>query len=477
MTAVRLVVIGDSMLDVDIDGTATRLSPEAPVPVIDGERLSRRPGGAGLAAALAAGHGADVELITVIGQDDHGRMLRALLDEAGVHVHALPSVGATACKTRIRANGQHVVRLDQGPGTVGPFIVPAGVRRAVAAADAICVADYGRGITKDSVLRSMLSEVAGELPVVWDPHPRGTEPIAGVTLVTPNDVEARHFSPDFSRPDAASAHRLRHRWKATAVCVTLGARGALLATAQGGTIHLRPSTTVPAHADTCGAGDRFAVAAAAALADGADPTTAAESAVDAATGFVASGGASAMSILMPLEALYGTGRAIETATISDDPGAIAAALRQRGGTLVATGGCFDLLHTGHIRILHQARQLGAALVVLLNSDVSVRALKGPGRPVMRQQDRARVLAALACVDAVCIFDGLSPERTLDRLRPDIWVKGGDYVIGDLPEAGAVRAAGGEVVLVPTVVGYSSSGLIDAARARDHNSERLSDATT
>jgi D-beta-D-heptose 7-phosphate kinase / D-beta-D-heptose 1-phosphate adenosyltransferase len=131
---------------------------------------------------------------------------------------------------------------------------------------------------------------------------------------------------------------------------------------------------------------------------------------------------------------------------------------------VATGGCFDLLHTGHVRLLHQARQLGDALFVLLNSDASVRALKGQGRPVMTDQDRARVLSALACVDAVVIFDELSPERALDQLRPDVWVKGGDYTEADLPEADIVRRHGGEIVLLPTVAGYSSSNLIAVARS-------------
>jgi D-beta-D-heptose 7-phosphate kinase / D-beta-D-heptose 1-phosphate adenosyltransferase len=139
-------------------------------------------------------------------------------------------------------------------------------------------------------------------------------------------------------------------------------------------------------------------------------------------------------------------------------------LRHDRGALVATGGCFDLLHTGHVRMLAQARQLGDRLVVLLNSDRSVRALKGADRPVMAEQDRARVLSALACVDAVCIFDDLSPEDALERLRPDIWVKGGDYTESDLPEAAVVRRHGGEVVLLPTVAGYSSSNLIATARS-------------
>jgi rfaE bifunctional protein nucleotidyltransferase chain/domain len=188
-------------------------------------------------------------------------------------------------------------------------------------------------------------------------------------------------------------------------------------------------------------------------------------AVDAAANFVAAGAASAMSTVAALAPIgVPAGDGSDRAAVSDDVEAVAARLRRSGSILVATGGCFDLLHTGHVRLLQRARQLGSALVVLLNSDDSVRALKGPTRPVMPAQDRARVLSALACVDAVCIFDELSPERALRRLRPDIWVKGGDYTLHDLPEADVVRAGGGDVVLLPTVPGYSSSNLIAAARS-------------
>jgi rfaE bifunctional protein nucleotidyltransferase chain/domain len=155
---------------------------------------------------------------------------------------------------------------------------------------------------------------------------------------------------------------------------------------------------------------------------------------------------------------------VESDAVTGDIDQVRDRLRRRGGTLVATGGCFDLLHTGHVRLLRQARELGDALVVLLNSDGSVRALKGPRRPVMAVEDRARVLSALGCVDAVVIFDDLSPDRVLDRLRPDVWVKGGDYAEADLPEADVVRRHGGEIVLLPTVAGYSSSNLIAAARS-------------
>jgi rfaE bifunctional protein nucleotidyltransferase chain/domain/rfaE bifunctional protein kinase chain/domain len=456
-----LVIIGDSMLDVDIEGSATRLSPEAPVPVVDAERVWHRPGGAGLAAVLAARVDRDVVLVTALAEDADGHALASLLEEAGVRVVALPLTGSTVCKTRIRAGGQSMLRLDHGDGTAAGGELPDEVAAVVRQARAVCVADYGRGVCAHPGVRDLLTEVVDRVPVVWDPHPRGAAPIPGCWLVTPNQSEAERFS-ERGDSDAHSAERLRQRWRAHAVCVTLGAGGAVLAS-EAGSVHIPVSAAAgisTGRRDTCGAGDRFAVAATQAFGVGDDASAAVAAAVESASRFVATGGAVGVSRAVAVD---GSRRgASQSNALTGDVTEVRDRIRRRGGTLVATGGCFDLLHTGHVRLLHQARQLGDALVVLLNSDDSVRALKGPSRPVMAAEDRARVLAALACVDAVVIFDESSPEEALERLRPDIWVKGGDYTENDLPESGVVRRHGGEVVLLPTVAGYSSTNLIAAA---------------
>ena len=457
-----LVIVGDAMLDVDIDGTATRLSPEAPVPVVDAEQRWERPGGAGLAAVLAARTEADVVLVTALADDAAGRSLAELLTAAGVRVVAMPLAGSTVCKTRIRAGGQSMLRLDHGDGTVTDGALPDGVARVLAEARAICVADYGKGVTAHPQIRALLTHLAAQVPVVWDPHPRGAAPTPGCALVTPNQAEAQHFCADSG--DGHQGDELRRRWQSLAVCVTRGARGAVLCEPTGAPVHIPVSDrTALGHPDACGAGDRFAVAATVALSNGSGIREAVATAVDAAARFVSTGGAIGVSSAAPLSAGGGIGHN-ENPFITTDVDELATRLRGHGGTLVATGGCFDLLHTGHVRLLAQARQLGDRLVVLLNSDRSVRALKGADRPVMAEQDRARVLSALACVDAVGIFDDSSPERALERLRPDIWVKGGDYTESDLPEAAVVRRHGGEIVLLPTVAGYSSSNLIAAARS-------------
>lgn len=461
-----LVIVGDCLLDVDIEGSASRLSPEAPVPVVDAERNWQRPGGAGLAAVLAARTEDDVVLLTALADDAGGRRLRELLGSAGVRVLTLPMTGATLTKTRIRARGQSMLRVDTGDARPAPRPFPVEAAGLLEDARAVLVADYGGGITALAPLRAALTVAARRVPVVWDPHPRGSVPVPGCAMVTPNEAEAQHFCT--SDGERLSCGELRHRWAVRALCVTLGTRGARVHLASTSACHIGvPEFTgsAPTRADVCGAGDRFAVAVTVELGAGADPLAAVAVAVTAAARFVTAGGAAAVATPAPSHTRETGWNAVQ----SDDPEdtdvlALIRRLRALGRTVVATGGCFDLLHTGHIRLLRQARQLGDALVVVLNSDDSVRRLKGPGRPVVTAADRARVLAALACVDAVTVFDEATPERLLDRLRPDIWVKGGDYTVDDLPEAGVVRRHGGEVVILPTVAGYSSSSLIAAARS-------------
>ena len=443
-----LVVVGDALLDIDVDGTADRLCPEAPVPVVDVGREWRRPGGAGLAALLAARSARDVVLVTALGADEGGDQVARLLD-GEVGLCALPLEGATPRKTRIRAAGQSVVRLDHGGGRLAQDSLPARVTSALREASTILVADYGRGVAEHPGIRRLLAQA--RVPVVWDPHPRGGEPVPGVRLVTPNETEAAKFAGTHGAPDEL-ATTLRDRWGA-AVAVTVGPRGAVVATEAGTTtIPVPAAARVPAtvRPDTCGAGDRFASAVAVALFEGARPEDAVATAVESAARFVAAGAATAVS------------RPAECAEPAKYAGVFEFAdrVRRRGGRLVATGGCFDLLHPGHVELLRHARSLGDGLVVCLNSDSSVRALKGATRPVVPSVDRKRVLEALEAVDAVAVFDETSPAALLDRLAPDVWVKGGDYTEADLPEAAVVRRHGGEIVLVPTVEGYSTTRILE-----------------
>jgi D-beta-D-heptose 7-phosphate kinase / D-beta-D-heptose 1-phosphate adenosyltransferase len=210
--------------------------------------------------------------------------------------------------------------------------------------------------------------------------------------------------------------------------------------------------------DACGAGDSFAAAAALALADGAVTGEAVAAAVAAASAFVASGGASAW------ERAWDAGVPPEPHVAAESSiDALLARVRASGGTVVATGGCFDLLHPGHVATLRAARGLGDCLVVCINSDASVRRLKGPSRPLVTATDRARVLEALEFVDAVVVFDEDTPAEVLDRLRPDVWAKGGDYAGADLPEAAVLRTWGGQAVVLPYLDGHSTTALVERSR--------------
>jgi D-beta-D-heptose 7-phosphate kinase / D-beta-D-heptose 1-phosphate adenosyltransferase len=466
VTAIRITVIGDVLLDRDVEGTVDRLSPDAPVPVVDRSDERVRPGGAGLAAVLAAADGNDVRLVTAIGRDAAGAELRALLERRGVEVVDLGLAAPTPEKLRILAAGRSLIRVDRGerePSAVGPMTVAA--RSSITAADALLVSDYGRGVSAQPELRRALERAASERPLVWDPHPAGAEPVAAAALATPNASEAEHFAPgaEGSGPAAmiARARTLLERWSCRAACVTLGAEGALLVGPSGHPV-LMPAT--PAHGgDVCGAGDRFASRAASALAAGASTPEAVEQAVNAASGFVDAGGAASVR-LDAHEPPAGAPR--WPRSLGGGAVALAAHERAAGRRVTATGGCFDLLHAGHVRMLQAARALGDCLVVCLNSDSSVAALKGPGRPIVAQAERAAVLEALESVDAVLVFDEPSPETAIEKIRPDIWVKGGDYSEEQLPEARVVAAVGGQVVVLPYLHGHSTTQLIKEAGQSD-----------
>lgn len=449
-----LVVVGDALLDVDVHGRSDRQSPEAPVPVLDVEVQRHRPGGAGLAALLAAGDHADVVLVTALADDDAGRTLAGLLRRR-VEVVPLALDGGTPTKTRLHTHRAPTLRVDQGTGrAAGPL--PLSVRQALSGAGAVLVSDYGRGVAALPDLRAALAALGSRVPVVWDPHPRGAAPVAGSTLVTPNESEAAAALGGPGGDPPERGRRLRERWACGAVVVTSGAAGAVLTTEAATTTIPVPPDARPAPGrpvDTCGAGDQFAAATALAYLAGATDADAVSAGVAAASAFVRDGAAGRISSDAATASYRGR-----------DPYAIADSLHRTGGTLVATGGCFDLLHRGHVSLLAQARALGDALVVCLNSDASVRRAKGPSRPLVDQHDRAAMLQSLAAVDGVVIFDEETPAQVLDRLRPAIWVKGGDYAGIDLPEAEVVRGHGGSVVLLPTVHGYSTSRLVSTLAA-------------
>jgi D-beta-D-heptose 7-phosphate kinase / D-beta-D-heptose 1-phosphate adenosyltransferase len=355
-------------------------------------------------------------------------------------------------------------------------------------------------------VRAALAGLPRRRPLVWDPHPRGPAPVPGARLATPNRAEAAGFAPEVEGDGLAAvtarARLLAKRWAAAGVAVTLGPRGALLVEGAGAPM-VMPATPAPG-GDPCGAGDRFAATAAGLLADGALPSEAVAGAVAAATTFVTAGGATTVRLgsADPATVSWGSAsagapepraplssppvgeaspspgggdRVVHSPPADPPPGsdppmeralAVIAAVRAGGGTVVATGGCFDLLHAGHVATLRSARALGDCLVVCLNSDDSVRRLKGLERPLVPEADRVAVLEALGCVDAVVPFDERTPEAVLQRLRPDVFAKGGDYALADLPEAVLLATWGGQAVVLPYLEGRSTTQLMKEVVRRD-----------
>jgi rfaE bifunctional protein nucleotidyltransferase chain/domain/rfaE bifunctional protein kinase chain/domain len=451
----RLTVVGDALLDRDIVGVVERVSPDAPAPVVEQRTVATRPGGAGLAAALLAADGREVTLVTALAQDAGARELRQALEGLEVEVVDIGRGGETIEKIRVRAARQTLLRVDRGvSGAVGAATPSAA--HALEDAAGILVADYGLGVAAEpGIRRSLAAAMADGVPVVWDPHPKGAEPVRGVTLATPNRDEARRLVG--GRTPADDARELRRRWSAGAVAVTLGPDGAVLVSGEG------PPSAIPARpavgGDPCGAGDRFASAAIAQLADGVAVSLALSRAVSLASAFVAAGGAGTARLEPRRPA------AAEVADELQQTLELVASVRARGGRVVATGGCFDILHAGHVATLEAARALGDCLIVCLNSDDSVRQLKGPGRPYVGERDRAAVLSALGCVDAVVTFAEPTPVNVLEVLRPDVFAKGGDYSGSRLPEEDAIAAWGGELVLLPYLEGRSTTNLAEEVRRR------------
>lgn len=470
-----MVVVGDALLDRDVEGRVERLCPDAPVPVLEETARRVRPGGAGLAAALLAANGVPVTLVTALARDAAGAELARALLAAGVDLLDLGLAGATPEKVRLRS-GQTLLRLDRGgaPAPVMAEGVTPALRAAIAGAMAVLVSDYGRGVAGHPEVRGALDRVGGRVPLVWDPHPRGARPLHGATVVTPNLAEARALADSATDPGdeadvAAVASRLAAHWQAASVCVTRAERGAVLADADG---ELARCPAQPASGDPCGAGDRFATTLALRLAHGDDRERAVAEATRAASAFVAAGGAAA-ALDGILEARLDPPRRGSTlASVANAPSPVLAPalelierVRREGGTVAASGGCFDLLHVGHVRALEAAAALGDCLVVLLNSDRSVRELKGADRPLVGEEERAEMLRALACVDEVAVFDEPTPRRALRLLRPDVWAKGGDYDVDRLPESEEVASWGGRTAILPYLAGRSTTRLIEEVGAR------------
>ncbi len=457
-TRLEVLVVGDAMLDTYHFGEAGRLSPEAPVPVVRVLRTLESPGGAANVATNLIHLGVAAALVAVRGDDDEGRRLAALLVTLGVEAHLAVCDRPTTRKLRAVVGHHQVARLDfESPAAVAPPVEDElidEIARRSALSSAIVVSDYGKGVCTERICAAAIAAArARGVPVIVDPKGRSWRMYSGATVVTPNLTElGEALGERVANEDAAvarAAAEARTRFGLEQLVVTRAERGMTLAT-DAGIAHFPTQATEVF--DVTGAGDTAVGALAAALARGLDMHAAVRFANHAAGLSVRRIGTAPVALAEVESSLAGAAKCVTETDLVQR----VAALRTQGRRVVFTNGCFDVLHRGHVALLERARELGDLLVVGINGDASVRALKGPGRPVNPLSDRVAVLAALACVDLIVAFEDETPHRLLAALRPDVLVKGGDYRVDDV----VGRELAGTTVVVPFEEGYSSTALLD-----------------
>jgi D-beta-D-heptose 7-phosphate kinase/D-beta-D-heptose 1-phosphate adenosyltransferase len=468
----HVLVIGDIMLDRYIWGDVERVSPEAPVPIVRAVHRSEQPGGAANVAMNLTGLGAKASLFGFCGQDADRHSLGVCLEKAGVTAH-LTSVEThpTTTKLRIVAGQQQMLRLDtektEEYSAKAYQDLMAKVEAAIPSADAIVLSDYAKGVLSETVCQSLIEKARQQgIPVLVDPKQRSFTRYRGATTICPNlnelsvatDVVAKDLSTILSAGQAmVSELSLEY------LTVTLSEKGIAVLRSDGSSISPAVARQV---FDVSGAGDTVIATLALALASGLEIETAVQLA-NVAAGIVVSKVGTVpivrdelLTSLMPEIELQPR----EKVLTADRLKTRVSAWRSSGESVVFTNGCFDLLHIGHITLLEDARRQGDRLIVGINSDASVSGLKGPTRPMVGQRERAYVLAALAAVDAVVIFDEPTPLHLIEAVRPDVIVKGGDYNEDTVVGAKEVRSWGGRVKIVPIVEGFSTTKLIAKATA-------------
>ncbi len=477
----RLMVFGDLILDRYRWGNVERVSPEAPVSVLTEDTREVRPGGAASSAALARGLDADVTIAGVIGSDTDGQLLRELLEGVGIDTTLIleDSTRPTTVKERLlgRAAGcrpHQMLRVDREVTcplrrSLEQSLAPALLAR-LDNCQVLLISDYRKGCCTPPLLRTLIrAATERKVPVLVDPgRIEDYRRYRGVSLIAPNRVEAGLATGGTiatASEALLAARHLRDVCEASAVVVKLDRDGMVFTDAAGHEAHV-PTRPRELH-DVTGAGDM--VLAVLGLAQAADlPLCDAVRLANLAAGLEVEqlGVALVSREQLAAQLVTGSGDHRRKVVSLDEIVALAESYRLSGKRIVLTNGCFDLLHVGHARYLKEAARLGDVLVVAVNSDQSVRSLKGLGRPVTGQDDRAELLAALACVDHVVMFDDLTPHELLRRLQPDVLVKGGTYAPEEIVGREVVESYGGTVCVTREVEGVSTTRILASVRERD-----------
>ena len=456
----NITVIGDVMLDRFWSGASRRVSPEAPVPVVNVSGQEDRAGGAGNVAVNLAELGVTVSLVGLCGDDEHARALRSCVESAGVRWNVMPCKADTIVKLRVLSRNQQLLRMDFEQ-TLAPYANDLFLRYAqqhLADADLVILSDYAKGTLE--LVQPLLAycREAGKRTLV-DPKGTDFERYRGATLMTPNlsELEAVVGPCDTDEALVEKAGNLRASLELDAILVTRSEAGMTLIERDGPAQHLTASAQEVF--DVTGAGDTVIAVMAGGLSAGLSMADAARYANHAAGVVVAKLGTASVTP-EELEHAISDRDSFDRRPSEDEVLSRLAKCRAAGQRIVMTNGCFDLLHPGHIRYLQQAAKLGDLLIVAVNDDDSVRRLKGAGRPVNTVEDRMAVLAALEAVDFVLPFSEDTPERLIDLVAPDTLVKGGDYAVEQIAGHESVLARGGDVIILDFVPGHSTTEMIE-----------------
>ncbi|MDH5301651.1 MAG: bifunctional D-glycero-beta-D-manno-heptose-7-phosphate kinase/D-glycero-beta-D-manno-heptose 1-phosphate adenylyltransferase HldE [Gammaproteobacteria bacterium] len=457
----HVLVVGDLMLDRYWHGSTSRISPEAPVPVVHVGNNEERPGGAANVALNIATLGARVTLLGVVGEDEAGRALQAKLEQAKVRCVFVRFPGIdTITKLRIISRHQQLIRLDfeQSLGQFDQSPLLDTYRRQLANVSAVILSDYGKGTLKEVATLIRLAREQ-HIPVLVDPKGTDFSKYAGASVITPNFGEFTTVVGDCADEDqiVAKGKKLLAELKLEKLLVTRGEHGMSLLDAELPALHL--PTQAREVFDVTGAGDTVISVLGASLACD-TPWDESTALANLAAGIVVGKLGTAAITESELRLALKSEQEHDMGVVSEnDVIAAVADARARGERIVMTNGCFDILHAGHVSYLEAARRLGDRLIVAVNDDDSVRRLKGAERPINQVEDRMAVLAGLASVDWVVPFGEDTPERLICSILPDILVKGGDYKAEDVAGYDCVTANGGEVKILHFVDGRSTSGII------------------
>ncbi len=476
MVGQTVLCIGDLMLDEFVYGEVSRISPEAPTPVIAVQRSELNVGGAGNAARNVASLGARCLFVGLVGDDDAGKTLRAELGREPLIEPLLVVDPARPTTRKVRYVSEHfsthMLRADwELAAPASDAIERRLIDTALAAlprADIVLLSDYAKGVLTARVIRNVI-DAAKKLNkrVIVDPKSANFAIYRGATLLKPNRKEFAEASRSRAGSEAeiaAAAQELMLLADCQAILVTQSEHGMTLVPAAGAAMHV-PSLPTKVR-DTSGAGDTVAAVLAVVLGTGADWETAMRCAAAGAAVTVSKPGTATVTLAELRRKILPPASLAAEEKIAVGAASLAAHLadwRKQDLRVGFTNGCFDILHPGHVRVLTQARAACDRLIVGLNSDASVKRLKGDGRPVQNEHARAEVLAALEAVDLVAIFEDDTPLDLITRIEPNVLVKGGDYTREQVVGHEIVEAYGGEVVLVDILEGFSTTSLVKRAR--------------